>query len=357
MVFEQGSLRFLATGIGSVPFLDIEETCKEIILHFPHAPYWPQFVRRSYLEDMTIQFTESLPLLKVDSQSKGVVLSSELDREVELVKFYDHFLEEDIDYFAVSETYAPGLYTLVRLLGKYDDKRAHNFIKGQIVGPITFAASVKGSDGKALLYDTELMEAMTNGISIKALWQLKSLASTGRRPILFFDEPYLSGFGSAFSPISRERVIEVLSACVRFLKDRADALIGIHCCGNTDWGMLLEAGPDIISFDAYGYMDYFVLYATDIGEFLEKGGHIAWGIVPTSEFTGTETVEDLESRLHQGAARLVSSGVDRDLLWERSILTPSCGMGTMPPQDATLASDILSELAMRLRKEGIQPAR
>ncbi len=354
MSFEQGFLRLLATGIGSVPYLDIEATCRDIISYFPRIPYWPQFVRRSRLEDMTIQFTESLPLLEIDKGSKALILSTDLDREKELVRFYDHFLAEDVEYFSISEEYAPGLHMLLELLSESTETLADQYIKGQVVGPITFAASIKGPDGKAVIHDTEILEAMVNGICMKALWQIRRLSSTGRKPILFMDEPYLSGFGSAFSAISREKVIQILATSIMFLKERVDVLVGIHCCGNTDWAMLLDTKPDIINFDAYGYMDYFLLYAAEIGKFLERGGHIAWGIVPTSEFTGKDTVESLELRLREGANRLVASGIDKDLLWASSMLTPSCGMGTMSPEAALQATRILSELSEKLRKEQLQ---
>ena len=61
---------FLATGIGSVPFLEMEETCREIARLFPHMPFWPQFVKRSYLEDMSVQYSEGLPLIEVNQEER-----------------------------------------------------------------------------------------------------------------------------------------------------------------------------------------------------------------------------------------------------------------------------------------------
>lgn len=350
MLYEKDSLRFLATGIGSVPFLDIEATCRQILSLFPEIPFWPQFVKRSHVEDMTFQFTEHLPLVKADPRARKLSISAQTDKERELVEFYEKFIAEDTDYFAVSERYAPGVYALLKALPSEPNSHC-KFIKGQIVGPITFAASIMGPNGKAALYEAEILEALTNAISIKGLWQVKKLSESGRRPILFIDEPYLSGFGSAFSPISREKVIEVLGTTIEFLKQRANVLVGIHCCGNTDWAMLLEAAPDIINFDAYGYMDYFLLYRPAIKDFMERGGYLAWGIVPTSEFTGSETAQGLKARLEKGIERLVKSGMDKERIEDQSLLTPACGMGSMAPTDATQASKILSQLSRMLRTQ------
>ena len=123
----------------------------------------------------------------------------------------------------------------------------------------------------------------------------------------------------------------MLRIIIDYLRNNADVLIGIHCCGNTDWSMLLEAGPDIINFDAFDYMDHFLLYKDDIVRFIEVGGAIAWGIVPTSGFTGDESVDDLLLRLEEGLKRISEWGVNADLIAQRSILTPACGMGGHGP--------------------------
>ncbi len=341
---------FKATGIGSVPSTDVEGTCLHILRHLPEIPFWPQFVKRSYLEDMSIQFSEGLPLLQIQKESRSLTLSPE-GRETELVKFYDRYLAGDIDYFAISREYAPGLYELAEKIPQGQDNR-DLFIKGQTVGPLTFAAGIRGLDEKPVLSDPDLLEAFTKGLAIKALWQAKKLIRTGRRPIIFLDEPYLSGFGSAFSPIDRGEVITLIGEIIDYIREGSDTLIGIHCCGNTDWSMLLEAGPDIINFDAFAYMDYFLLYPQEIARFIQNGGTIAWGIVPTAEFTGMETVEGLYLKLEAGLSRLNEQGVDPGILAENSILTPACGMGSMEPSSSDRVLELLSELTKRVRQAG-----
>ncbi len=341
--------RFMATGIGSVPFLDIDTTCREISKMVPFIPFWPQFVQRSHVEDMIIQYSEGLPLLAVNAEKRSLIISCPEPMEAELVTFYEQFFADDAEHFAISRGYAPGLYALLELMDT-DEADCGPYIKGQTVGPVTFTASVKDPDGKPILYNPELSEAMTRGLAIKALWQAKKLESSGRRPIIFLDEPYLSGFGSAFSPIQRHEVVDMLRIIIDYLRENADILIGIHCCGNTDWSMIFEAGPDIINFDAFEYMDHFLLYEDDIVRFIEGGGTIAWGIVPTASFSGDESVLDLFSRLEAGFIRVHRWGVDLDLLARRSILTPACGMGTMTTDAAKMALNLLSRLSERCRE-------
>ncbi len=343
MVEKSADFGFIATGIGSVPFLEVEETCREISRRLPRMPFWPQFVRRSYLEDMSVQNSEGLPLLEVNEQDRQLMVSSKRERESELANFYERFLSEEIDSFAISEAYAPGLYGLMAALGEPESDQPC-YIKGQTVGPVTFTSGIVGLDGKPVIHDPELSEALVKGLAIKALWQVRFLAKSGRRPIIFLDEPSLSGFGSAFSSIQRQEVIDLVQMMVTYLRERTDCLVGIHCCGNTDWSMIMAAGPDIINFDAFGFMEHFLLYPEDLVVFLNRGGAIAWGIVPTDSYTGEELVEDLLEKVENGVKEIEKKGLSHQLMAERSIITPSCGMGSMTPQNARGAMTMLGRL-------------
>jgi hypothetical protein len=332
---------FCATGIGSVPFLDVPAVCRQVLNTIPQMPFWPQFVRRSRHEDMNVQFSEGLPLLEFNEASGALILSSADNREKALTTFYEHFLNGDIDPFKISRDHAAGLYEMLEALTEQPVQAQDQYIKGQTVGPVTFTAGIKDAEGNLLFHDRELREALVNGLAVKALWQVRMLERSGRKPVIFLDEPYLSGFGSAFSPLERHEVIELLQAMIQYLRQHADVLIGIHCCGNTDWSMILDAGPDIVNFDAFDHMDYFLLYPRDIKRFLVGGGIVAWGIVPTSGFTGKETVEALSALVAGGIERIESWGIDPDLLARQSLLTPACGMGCLAEGSA---SDILSLL-------------
>ena len=344
---ESTEFNFKATGIGSIPSMDVTGTCLNILKRLPEIPFWPQLVKRSILEDMHIQFSEGLPMLRIDKERGSLVVSPD-EPESALVEFYEHLMADDINYFAISREYAPGLHEILDLINKSPEKYGP-FVKGHTVGPITFSAGITGIDKKPLLSNPDLLEALTKGLAIKALWQVKELNKSGKRPIIFLDEPYLSSFGSAFSSIERHEVIKLLKEVIDFLRERSDALIGIHCCGNTDWSMIIESNPDIVSFDAFKYMDHFLLYPDDIVRFIKAGGFIAWGVIPVFDYTGRESVEDLHSLLEKGLKRLHEFGLDPEIITARSILTPQCGMGTMEPSSSDRVLELLSMLSQKMR--------
>lgn len=338
------TFNFMATGVGSVPFLDVDNTCQHILKTFPDIPFWPQFVKRTPFEDMSIQASQGLPLLEINHEKNFIYVTAANDKDIELISFYEHFMAEDTDYFAVSHDYAAGLYKLLELVDKSPQSYGP-FIKGQIVGPITFGGGLKDLTGKPVLYNSEIMDTVVKGLAIKALWLIKKMSISDKRPIIFIDEPYLSGFGSAFTPIGREEVIKFIREVVDYLRSRSNALIGIHCCGNTDWSMIIETGVDIINFDAFDFMDYFMLYRKEIVKFLKDGGTVAWGVVPTTSFSGKETVSDIKKQLEKGLNRFYEWGIDKSTVAARSIITPTCGLGAIEPDKARRILEILSGLS------------
>lgn len=331
------NLKGLATGVGSLPLVDAQKAVDLILRYLPRAPFWPQLPKADSREGMITQFSENLPGLKIDGS--GLHFDAQ-DKEKELELFYEKIIARDLEYFKISPDFARGLYAFYQRL-KNTDLSGVEFIKCQVTGPFTFCFGITGSDGKAIFHDQVLKQAMAKGLGMKALWQLDLFKKFGKKMIIFFDEPFLTGVGSAYTPIERKDVIDVFSELADSLKDK-DCLIGVHCCGNTDWSMLTDCpGVDIINFDAFDFQERFVLYAENLKAFLKRGGVICWGVVPTQEYTVSQTPDILAQKIKSGLDMLVKKGIDRDLLLERLMISPACGLGTL---DARKAEEILSLL-------------
>ncbi|NLA75906.1 MAG: methionine synthase, partial [Deltaproteobacteria bacterium] len=232
-----------------------------------------------------------------------------------------------------------------------ENRGTGRYIKGHITGPVTFAASIKDKDGRSALSYPDLTKAYAKALSIKALWQVRALEKTGKQPIIFIDEPLLSCIGSGLLPIDSHEVTGVLNEVIDYVRQRSEAITGIHCCGKTDWSMIMGSGVDIINFDAFTFQESLFLYSDHLKHFISKGGTIAWGIVPTGEFAGTADIDALYKRLMSGLNRLISLGLDRELVYAASILTPACGMGMMTEKAAEEVFELLSNLSKRMRED------
>lgn len=340
-------LKGLATGIGSLPHKDAESALDLIFKYTPQIPFWPQLPKRDIREGMVAQFSENLPGLKTDETGLRFVRSEVTDDKLEI--FYEKIINNDADYFKISPDFALGLHKFYQRLEKVSLEDI-KFIKCHVTGPFTFAAGIKDEKGNAILYDLVFMQAMLKGLIMKARWQINLFRKFGKRIILFLDEPFLSCFGSAYTPLNREDAIRHLSELTGALKSK-DVLLGAHCCGNTDWSIFTEVKAlDIINFDAFSFLDRFVLYADNLKDFLKRGGIICWGIVPTGEFNGQETVALLAKKIEDGINALIKKGLAKDLLLDNLLLSPACGLGSLDIQKSESIFRFLSELSFQARK-------
>lgn len=338
-------LKGLATGIGSLPHKDADSALDLIFNYLPQVPFWPQLHRRDIREGMIAQFSEGMPALKMTPEGLNFEF---YHKDKELERFYEHIIANDTDYFKITPEFALGLYAFYKRLEK-QDLAPIEFIKCQIAGPFTFSASINNEEGIALLYDPIFIQAFTKGLVMKALWQIKLFKKFGKPVLVFIDEPYLACFGSAYTPLNREDVVKGLTDITQSIKSEG-AMTGIHCCGNTDWSMLMEVpGLDIINFDAFSFQEKLLLYAQDLKKFLQRGGKLCWGIVPTQQIK-QETAGLLADKINSGIEVLVNKGLEKELVLDNLMLSPSCGLGTLTVEQSSGIFKLLSELSDNFRK-------
>ena len=339
-------LEGLATGVGSLPYQEADKALDLIFKYLPEVPFWPQLPKRDIREGMTMQFSEGLPCLA--ATPSGLVFNPR-NREEELETFYSRVIASEVEHFGISPDFAQGFG---RFMARLEDANLKDVValKCHITGPFTFAASIKDEKGISLLHDEIMMQAILKGLVMKALWQIRTLERFGKKIILFIDEPYLGCFGSAYTPINRQDVIRVLDELTGALcSDKV--LVGVHCCGNTDWSIFTEAsGVDMISFDAFNFLERLVLYARELGAFLERGGILCWGMVPTQDFSAKLTADFLAERIKRGVADFAAKGMDQNLLLNSLFLSPSCGLGALEESNAEPIFKLLQGLSRKFRK-------
>lgn len=338
----------LGLAIGSMPHRDSHLALDRILDACPEAPCWPQLPSLGFQENMMTQFSEGIPCIRIDREKRRISFARPEACPEELTRFYEDYLEAERtgqpDPFALSEPYARGLYAF---LERFSPSRGASlpFVKGQVTGPLTFGLSIMDEHGLPGLFDETLEDVVRKGILMKALWQLQRLEPLGNRVILFVDEPILAAFGSsAYINLSREQAVAILRENFEAVKRRG-ALVGSHCCGNTDWSLMVEAGVDIINFDAYLYLESIALYPESLAGFLDRGGYLAWGIVPSQSLPSRPTPDDLFRRLEEGIEQLSAKGLPREKLVTNLLLTTSCGLGTLTETDADAALRELKTLS------------
>ncbi|MGE5247841.1 MAG: methionine synthase, partial [Verrucomicrobiota bacterium] len=263
---------FPCTGVGSLPHRDPSRAVREVLSRFREIPYWPQLPMRTPLEHMYSQFAASLPGATISGDKLGMESGEALLPAAEA--FYERFLGGEVYPFAIPAERAAGLHEfLATAAGPFPA------VKGQVTGPISFGLMVCDRQKKPVFYDPVGRDVLVKYLLRVAQWQAERLSRLSPAVIVVLDEPYLASVGSAILSLPRE---EVVGALDEIFDGLAGTLCGIHCCANTDWGLVLSSRVGYLSFDAYEYADSLLLYAEELNAFLARGGKIAFGIVPTA---------------------------------------------------------------------------
>ncbi|MDD1746198.1 MAG: hypothetical protein LUQ16_00375 [Methanomassiliicoccales archaeon] len=324
----------LPTCIGSLPHLRAKQAVDVALRHLSRIPYWPQLPTIGFEENMYAQYATHLPGVSIDAHAKRI--SVDLDN-YDPERFYEAVLGEDFHYFDYPRTCFHGLY---ELLEERELPAGALYLKGQVTGPISLGLQVFDQTGKSVIYDEAYSEIVRMGLNMMMRQQEFMLREKHPRTILFLDEPSLSLVGTPFAAISKEHVIQWIDEVLQGVT----SVKALHCCGNTDWPMVLSTKIDMLSFDAYSYGYTIALYPDDVAAFLERGGAIAWGIVPNDEEGLTkETPASLVERLEREMFNLSSRGISPDLIFRAALITPQCGLATL--NDETLAERTLHLLA------------
>ena len=332
------------TGIGSLPLTDAAQAAEFVLEAGLSIPFWPQLPQRDFRELMIPQYSEGLPGIAIDMDGKKISCDT-AEKAARLEIFYENFLTEDPQGFPISRDYAAGFYAFE------EAARGRNWphVKIHTTGPLTFTQGISDAQGNPIYNDPDLRDAAVKLLVRKTQWQARRLRTLSRGPlIIFLDEPVLAAYGSsAYVGISEADVHDILREPLDAIASEG-AVSAIHVCGNSDWGVVIQSGIDILNFDAYQYGYSVALYADDVRELFGRGGNIAWGIVPTSEAVRSETADSLAKRLGESFKLLRAKGFSESTLEERCLLTPSCGAGSLSVDDTRRVFDLLLELREKL---------
>jgi hypothetical protein len=300
----------LTTAMAVMPHKDVERALN-LALSLD-VPFWPQLPHLNYYEDMYVQAAEHFPGILLDVPNRTLRFSMD--------KFVDELEEalarmEDPDYLDISRDYSVVYHHFLEM-----DLGERTAIRGQLEGPISFGLNVHDTDDRPLIFNDVVRPFMLEFMAGRVNVQLRRLKERNPNAFMFVDEPGLqfifsgmAGYGNLAAKDDMEQFFAMI-----------DRPRGVHLCGNPDWDFLLGLDLDVLSLDMYSNGEVFVSYAKSVRRFLDRGGVLIWGIVPTNfePFAG-ENLETLERRLLMLWENLDRQGIDRDFLLSRSMLSPA----------------------------------
>ena len=328
----------LTTAMAVMPHTDVERALKMALSL--DVPFWPQLPNYSYYEDMYVQAAEHFPGILLDMENRTLRFS--LDKFInELEETMAHF--DEPQYFDISETYSVVYHRFMSM--ELADRAA---IRGQMEGPISFGFNILDQDERPILFDDTVRPFMLEFLAKRINVQLERLKIINENAFMFIDEPGLQFLFSAMAGYGDVKAKADLDVFFSML----DRPRGIHLCGNPDWDFLLGLDLDILSMDIYTNAEIFSSYAASIKRFIEKGGVLVWGIVPTGmEFYEKENMDSLIAQLESVWQTLGKKGIDIDHMLTRSLLSPATCCLVNPDKEKTVekAFERINELSEVLK--------
>ena len=346
---------FLATGVGSVPQTNGTDALELIWKSVPLAPHWPQLPGLGAESSFVGQYLNALVGTGViGNVSDPKFQLEETDWVERMTTFYTLYLEaiegeeHALERFGFSAQGGEGFEAFCRDLERHGTRDAV-LIKGQVSGSLTLGMQITDKNRRSCYYDDALRDMLVKTLAMHAEWQTKRLRNFGLPVLMTIDDPGLYAFGaSTHVTLNREQLIAELNTIIDGIL-RQGGIPGVHVCAGMDWTLLFDSNIQVVNFDAYDYMQSMVVLAEPLNRFLARGGILSWGIVPTNPVAWDETAQSLRLRLEENIAEFVKRGVDELLLRQQSMITPSCGTGTLKPELADHVYKLLFQLASEYR--------
>jgi hypothetical protein len=331
-----------ATGVGGLPHTDPGRACRAVLEIFPEAPYAPTLPNRGPHEAIVFNDAEHLPGAVFEGDK--LFVDSSTDHSSQMEQILLDYMEGNVAPYGASEEYNSGFLAMLEC-----DLSGARFAKAQVTGPLTFGMQVVDRNKRPLHYDPEFADLLNKMIALRARWYEERLAANTGAPqtLMVLNEPYLASFGSSVIPVDRDLVAAGFEETAALL----EGAIGVHCCSNTDWAFVLGMDLGFVSFDAYRYAREFLLYREEIARFMERGGVVAFGIVPAEyDVYEEETHESLFSRIN-AIREEACSWLDPEIFSRQSMITPTCGIRFADDRGAEAIMRTTADLARRAREE------
>lgn len=313
-----------ATGIGSLPGIDIQEAIAQTFGELPDLPYLPELPARGPGADMIGRSSAFLVELPVELYAGRWRMASRPGADLRRAR---DLLERDLDALTVGAGGFAGT------------------LKIQSAGPWTLAASLELALGGALLKDHGVVPDLSASLAegLRAHVDEVRRRVPGATVVLQLDEPSLPAVLAGLVPTESglhtyRRVAEPTARDIlRSIVDGVGAPVVVHCCASdVPIALIREAGAAGMAFDLsrVGKLD-------PIGEAVDAGMVLLTGVSSTSTVTIAGSVRQLWRELGFPAERLA----------RQVVVTPACGLATVSPPQARQILSACREAATRLSHE------
>lgn len=318
----------LASAVGSLPHTDVAEAVAFTLERQPRLPAAPSLPRLAPVEGMIPQAAWGISGVEVLPDGSLLVDEAAVDTEAPVDGGLDGAPFVSLRAF------------LDAIAGRVTP------FKLQLTGPVTLGLALHALGVPAARAFAVAAKAVD--VRVRDVLHAARVAAPGARPLLFLDEPGLTAALEPGFPLGVDDTLDLVSSALASIE--GGAVAGLHCCGRADWPVVLQAGPQMLSLPVdTGAVDH----PGAVADFLDRGGWLVWGAVPTDRPLG-ETAEILWRRLLAEWDALAAAGCDPRRLVEHALITPACGLVGLDVPQAAHVLDLANGLAQRVEARALE---
>ena len=339
--------------VGALPYDNLNHATAMMAKLFSQNPYIALLPNMSDTETLENRIFNNIPGVEYNN-GKLVLSAGTPEHEAGIAALDKACKSPNLKHLESFSFEAKFLEKYFHMIKKFNSKNAYV----NILGPFTVSQMLTSKAEEQSIADKKYRKLFAEAVCVKGLWAIEKIkqACSSTAPVVILEEPMLNQLGAVKRQnpgITAELVTNLFSNTVETLKN-AGAAVGVQCMGKCDWSVPINAGVDIISFDAYNNPNNLTIIPDILTEYLKNGGMINWGIVPVVSDSVVKdlTVDYLYKRLSSTIEGVILSGVPAGLLYKSALVSVNGDMDKLPVMFSEKALILAIKLGSRLALRG-----
>ncbi len=340
--------------VGDLPYETNELATKLTVKLFENVPFLANMPNAADGESIINRSVMNLPGVKI--KDKKIIFNEGPQDKSQLLALdvaFNHPTQENLETYKFETFFLPKYYQILKRI-----KPSETVVN--LSGPFTVAYRLM-KNGAQMLSDKYYRKFLIQAVSVKALWIIHKIKeiSPDTLPIIMLEDPLLCRFGDLkreHEDITRDVIVNMYAKIIHKIKEY-HGCVGIQCFEKCDWKIPIDAGVDIISFDAYTNPNNLNIIPEKINNFLVGGGRINWAIVPVINEATVKalSLDYVYNRFINTVEGLILSGVSERLAYNRAIVSIQGNVNKLPLIFAEKAIILATQLSKKIPSFRIPP--
>ena len=316
---------------GALPYETIEGATRSIAKLYDKTPFIPILPKLDRNDSVERRSLINIPGVCFSDEGK-IVLHFD-DTYEEKMKLLDKACSkptsENLEPFGFD---APFMEKFFQMIKKF--KSPHAFIN--ILGPFTLSQILIDAAETQMVADKSYRKLYVQAVCVKALWLIHKIFKYCETtvPVVILEEPMLNRLGD-FKRKNGDNAVGLVTNIFAKVIDKIKSTGSFVCVQSfekCDWRIPINAGADIISFDAYNNPNNLSIASDIISDYISSGGKINWGIVPTNSesLVRTLNVEYMKKRLCTTMDGLIMAGIPQKYVYNSATVSVQGNMDKLP---------------------------